>query len=333
MSSDGYTDQMGGPKQRLFGSKRLKALILDNYQKPFDIQKRIFKDAFEAYKGDNERQDDVTLLGFAVTKYQKVTILFASLRPAATPSDTQAGSAIPEEYSDLLKSYFEKAQFIIEQHGGFTSSAVDNSIIAFFPSNADNAVKAAKSLQKILDTLNTDQKQQHRELLAIGFGIHTCSHIFKSFEELKQMEQEKKRNIADDITIVAQLQSLTKTTGTSTLICDETLTSFADPSRFMYRFTGIIRLKKKNDDISVFEVFDTDPQDMREKKSKSLGDYDQGVFYYYNKDFSRAVKYFNAVLSVNPEDKVAQKYVARAEQFTSHSLPQDWEYLDSVDDA
>lgn len=65
MTTDGFIDQLGGPRNRRFNSKRFRQLILDNYARDFADQKRIFANALTQYRGDNIRTDDVTLAGFS----------------------------------------------------------------------------------------------------------------------------------------------------------------------------------------------------------------------------------------------------------------------------
>ncbi len=64
MYSDGFTDQKGGKKVRRFGSGCFKNVIMANAHLPFEIQKGELLDVFERYRGENERQDDVTVVGF-----------------------------------------------------------------------------------------------------------------------------------------------------------------------------------------------------------------------------------------------------------------------------
>jgi len=66
MASDGFADQLGGERERRLGTRRFNELLRENHRKPFGEQKKIFEQAFEEYKGCAERQDDVTLLGFAL---------------------------------------------------------------------------------------------------------------------------------------------------------------------------------------------------------------------------------------------------------------------------
>jgi PAS domain S-box-containing protein len=64
LSSDGFLDQLGGLKRFRFSPKRFKNLLLENHHYTFDEQSERLLQAFNEYKGDNDRQDDVTVVGF-----------------------------------------------------------------------------------------------------------------------------------------------------------------------------------------------------------------------------------------------------------------------------
>ena len=66
MATDGFLDQLGGKKNRRFGSGRFKKLLREHHQKPFDQQQTLFLQVFQEYKGGKETQDDVTVVGFRV---------------------------------------------------------------------------------------------------------------------------------------------------------------------------------------------------------------------------------------------------------------------------
>jgi serine phosphatase RsbU (regulator of sigma subunit) len=66
MASDGFEDQLGGKKHFPFGKKRFRNLLRENAGKPFEEQERLLSEAFDAYKRGNDRQDDVTIMGFSL---------------------------------------------------------------------------------------------------------------------------------------------------------------------------------------------------------------------------------------------------------------------------
>ena len=64
ITTDGFIDQNGGEKGFPFGKKRFFALLREDYKKPMKIQKDLYKKALLEYQKDQERNDDITLIGF-----------------------------------------------------------------------------------------------------------------------------------------------------------------------------------------------------------------------------------------------------------------------------
>lgn len=66
MTSDGYADQFGGPKNKKIKMAHLKELLLQNCKKPMNKQKEILVSTFEKWKGNLEQIDDVFVLGIKI---------------------------------------------------------------------------------------------------------------------------------------------------------------------------------------------------------------------------------------------------------------------------
>ncbi len=66
LTTDGFLDQNGGSKGFPFGKKRFENIIKEHRQESMVEQEAIFLDALAAYEGDEERNDDVTLVGFTI---------------------------------------------------------------------------------------------------------------------------------------------------------------------------------------------------------------------------------------------------------------------------
>ncbi|WP_085441014.1 SpoIIE family protein phosphatase [Magnetofaba australis] len=64
MTSDGLTDQIGGAKQRMFGKKRLRELLLEIHTLPMAEQAERLEQALVAYQGEQKRRDDVSVIGW-----------------------------------------------------------------------------------------------------------------------------------------------------------------------------------------------------------------------------------------------------------------------------
>lgn len=66
MFSDGYADQFGGPKGKKFMIKRLKEMLLEISNKPFDEQRSHIHQVLTDWQGTTERVDDILVMGFEV---------------------------------------------------------------------------------------------------------------------------------------------------------------------------------------------------------------------------------------------------------------------------
>lgn len=60
--SDGVSDHMGGSPRRLLGRKRLKAMIAEIQSWPLNRQIAHLKSALKAYRGEEPRRDDMTMI-------------------------------------------------------------------------------------------------------------------------------------------------------------------------------------------------------------------------------------------------------------------------------
>ncbi len=68
--TDGFTDQLGGNQKRkiCFGNKRLLKLLKELADQPLAKQGKILLQALAKHQGGEERQDDVTLIGFKISE-------------------------------------------------------------------------------------------------------------------------------------------------------------------------------------------------------------------------------------------------------------------------
>ncbi len=64
MTTDGLIDQIGGKKHRAYGKRRLKSIILDYSRMNMATQAAHILRSFEEYQHDEERRDDISLVGF-----------------------------------------------------------------------------------------------------------------------------------------------------------------------------------------------------------------------------------------------------------------------------
>jgi serine phosphatase RsbU (regulator of sigma subunit) len=64
--SDGYVDQLGGPKRKTFRAINFRKLLLDIQDQPMERQKAILSENMASWQGDVEQIDDVLVMGFRI---------------------------------------------------------------------------------------------------------------------------------------------------------------------------------------------------------------------------------------------------------------------------
>ncbi|WP_243546230.1 PP2C family protein-serine/threonine phosphatase [Pseudodesulfovibrio tunisiensis] len=66
LTTDGVTDQVGGPRGLPFGKSRLLAFLLEHADNTLEGQDIPLRKTLEDYRGEEPRRDDVTVLGFEI---------------------------------------------------------------------------------------------------------------------------------------------------------------------------------------------------------------------------------------------------------------------------
>ncbi len=67
MFTDGIVDQFGGPNDRKFTRKNLRALLLDVAHLPLDVQQEMVAERLNSWRGATTQLDDMCLLGLRIT--------------------------------------------------------------------------------------------------------------------------------------------------------------------------------------------------------------------------------------------------------------------------
>jgi hemerythrin len=139
--------------------------------------------------------------------------------------------------------------------------------------------------------------------------------------------------IGDAVNLAARLEEATKTYNTPIIISHNTLYDLNDPNEYQIRFLDRIRVKGKSQPLSVYEVFDNDPEELRTLKEETRNVFEQAVAYYHLKDITKAIQSFKRCIEICPNDLCAHIYLKRCYEFEATSyhhgtgeldLPQSW---------
>jgi two-component system sensor histidine kinase ChiS len=136
--------------------------------------------------------------------------------------------------------------------------------------------------------------------------------------------------VADSVNLAARIEGLNKMYGSYVSLSDETFFSMKEPDRYRHRFIDKVRVKGREDAVTVYEVFEGDPEGIAGLKEQTKPEFESGLQLYYGKKFSEASVHFNQVLEKNPEDLAARIYLKRCANYMVKGVPSDWTGVETL---
>jgi two-component system sensor histidine kinase ChiS len=103
-----------------------------------------------------------------------------------------------------------------------------------------------------------------------------------------------------------------------------------NPNNYNHRFIDKVRVKGKDDPVTVYEVFDGDPGPLIGLKKETKASFEEGLRLYYDRSFAEASVQFNQVIQQNPEDKAARIYLKRSATYMVQGVPEDWNGVETL---
>ncbi|MEO8892436.1 MAG: ATP-binding protein [Coleofasciculaceae cyanobacterium] len=253
-----------------------------------------------------ERESIVDVkLGDQVQK--EMSVLFADIRSFTSLSEKMS----PKENFDFLNACLSQISPVIRNHNGFIDKYIGDAIMALFPQTPDDAVQAAIDMQKQVMLYNSYLQKSGGQPIAIGIGLHTGTLMLGTVGESERMETTV---IADAVNLASRLEGLTKTYGVDILISEQTQKRLNPQLQENCRFLGRVKVKGKSQAVDIFEVYDSNIQQIIDLKRQTRADFEQGVNFFVEEDFAQAEQIFQQVLQRNKQDRVAQLYIERCKQ-------------------
>ncbi len=241
-------------------------------------------------------------LGDAVQK--EMSVFFADIRGFTTLSE----QLTPEENFKFINSYLKQMEPVITKYNGFVDKYIGDSIMALFSGNADDAVNAGIAMLERLVIYNGYRANYNYMAIKIGIGINTGSLILGTIGGQARMEGTV---ISDAVNLAARTESLTKEYDVPLLITHHTFSDLKDKNAYLIRKIDVVKVKGKEENITIYEVFDADVDTIKAAKIASLDIFTQALQAHDEQDFVSARKLFTECVNACPDDTVSQIYLAR----------------------
>ena len=192
--------------------------------------------------------------------------------------------------------------------------------MALFPTNADDALRAAIGMMNKLRRYNEERLAEEKDEINIGIGIHSGTLTLGTIGEEERMEGTV---ISDSVNLASRMEGLCKTYGASVAISGPTLFQLDDPSEFSYRFLGIVLVKGKREPVSVFELLDAAGAEEREQKEATRYEFEKAINMYLSEEFEKARNLLAKILE-RFDDMAVRHVYDRCEYYLKNGVPLEW---------
>ena len=166
---------------------------------------------------------DVTKIKLGDQVQKSMSILFSDIRDFTRLSETMS----PKDNFDFLNCYMGTQGPVINKNNGFIDKYIGDAIMALFPNNPDDAVRAAIEMQLKVSFLNEQRVSNGKIPIKAGIGIHMGSLMLGTIGYEGHMQSTV---ISDAVNMASRIESLTKTFGVGILISETVLDGLASKS-------------------------------------------------------------------------------------------------------
>jgi class 3 adenylate cyclase len=236
-------------------------------------------------------------------KRKNMTILFSDIRNFTTLSEAMT----PDENFAFINAYLERMGPVIRDHNGFIDKYIGDAIMALFES-ADDALKAGLGMLETLDAFNAGRRAAGQPPINIGVGINTGTLMMGTIGEKHRMDGTV---ISDAVNLASRIEGLTKTYGVRLLVSQYTVESLADPKAYDIRPIDVVVVKGKTHPVTVCEVFQRDPAELRAAKAGTRDLLQAGVESLSRRDLVCARRLFEESLQKLPGDMAASNLLQK----------------------
>lgn len=268
-----------------------------------EIASRFVPNEFLALLGRNDLID----VNLGDAKQQVMSVMFCDIRDFTRLSEHMT----PSENFMFISSYLSQMEPIISDHRGFIDKYIGDAIMSLFSGSANDAVNAGIAMLRRLQIYNGYRDNSGYQPIKIGIGINTGLLILGTVGTEKRMDGTV---ISDAVNLSSRIEALTKYYSTPLLISHHTYESLARPENFAIRMIDLVTVKGKEELVTVYEVFDADPEPIKAAKLLTLEQFNRAISAYNNKEFEQAKLLFSGCLITNPDDNVCRIYLNRLEE-------------------
>ncbi|MBD1910425.1 MULTISPECIES: adenylate/guanylate cyclase domain-containing protein [unclassified Leptolyngbya] len=308
------TDELG----QLAESINLMTQQLKTSFNTLEVQRNSFSRFFPSEYLRFLAKDAVTDVELGDHVSKEMAIMFSDIRSFTTFSEKMS----PQATFNFINAYLQRVSPAIRDHNGVIVKFLGDGMMAVFPDAADDAVSAGITKLRYLEAFNQELEANGSRPIAIGMGIHMGHVMVGIVGEHNRMQAD---TLSDIVNLTSRLEGLTKFYGVSLIISENVLKALKHPENYRTRFLDRAIVMGRTEAIAIYEVFDAEPEPIRQLKEKTLSDFENALEYYRLGHPTAAREWLEKVLFVNPHDRTAILYLERVALLQERGIPKNWD--------
>jgi class 3 adenylate cyclase len=210
------------------------------------------------------------------------------------------------EAGDATLDFLRAVEAPIVANGGFLQDIRGDEILAVFDSGPDDAVRAALAMQRSLRAYNETREAKGAPALRAGIGINIGPVGLCLVGGVNRLAL---TIIGDAVNLASRIESANKRYGSTLLVSEHVVHRLGQPDLFCIRRMERVLVVNRRRPVTIYEIFDEDPQPLRAAKRSSLPAFDEAFSLFDAGDVEAARLAFTRCGDALPGDPVAQLHL------------------------
>lgn len=239
---------------------------------------------------------------------QWVTILCCDIRGFTALSERLP----PSELIAFVNRFYQKITCVIEEGRGVIDKFLGDAVLCIFEGieSAERAVVCGVKMLAAVKSFNNEQRRPMDHTVQISIGLHSGPVILGTIGSSNRMDSTV---MGLTVNLAKRVEEVTRSLGVDLLITDQVVKSLPEGHGHQLRKLSEAYLKGCSAPVSLFEVYDQDPPEVRDLKNRIRHLMGEGIELFKAGHFEGALSKLDVAQNIYPQDQPLQLLITSIE--------------------